>query len=373
MPVFIKNNHSILFIHIPKTGGGSICDLFEKNGYTLAYHIKGVEPQASLSISPQHLNLRKLKLLVNLNEFSDIFTIVRNPYDRLISEFKWQFRNHNSHLIPDLNDWICNSLEIVKKDPTYADGHFMPMVNFLDKNIPCRIFKFEDGLNIVAQLYSQQYNFDWCINLARLHNSHTFPKNHYSSKKLNKRAILCINKFYKHDFHSFSYPKIRLSKNIRNQSLLDLLPLPNIFQNWYLNTLRECAIILVKRRCEDSQTFRQIKQLNSEIEQMSILIDFLVDKIILLQSRNNKITDELYLETEEKLTILERLKENEYNIQISSKIIKEKDKLLRQSISDLDYLYRRVKGQEEIIKNAKINRYEMISLIQKYKEIKNNL
>src|SRR5437899_12481023 len=92
MPVFRTSN--ILFIHIPKTAGTSI----EKALYhreppdqritTISFY--GIEPPTwdnHQGYSLQHYTYKDLYETMDVANFRLIFTVVRNPYHRLVSAF----------------------------------------------------------------------------------------------------------------------------------------------------------------------------------------------------------------------------------------------------------------------------------------------
>jgi len=94
MPYYKEGN--ILFIHIPKTGGSSLETYFE-NIYTqtcFGFDKKNILPENINNISLQHLTYNTIYkyrdiLDVSFNEKLNIITIVRNPYDRIISDLFW--------------------------------------------------------------------------------------------------------------------------------------------------------------------------------------------------------------------------------------------------------------------------------------------
>ena len=92
MTLFIKDEQSILFLHVPKCGGSSIEKLFKNYGYSSTLDMRGLAPQECLTASPQHQTSQNLKSIVNMEKIKHIFIMVRNPYKRIISEFNWQFR-----------------------------------------------------------------------------------------------------------------------------------------------------------------------------------------------------------------------------------------------------------------------------------------
>jgi chondroitin 4-sulfotransferase 11 len=79
----IKNNH--IFLHIPKTGGSSVEEAFEDCGFSKGW----VRRRSHWKLSEyKELFNRDLPELREIN-YGDMFkwTIVRNPWDKLVSEY----------------------------------------------------------------------------------------------------------------------------------------------------------------------------------------------------------------------------------------------------------------------------------------------
>jgi len=86
MPVFQKNKSKLLFIHIPKTAGFSIEQTLVREGYEMTYHAKG-EAHRRFACSDQHMHKELFESEFSNIEFDHIFTVVRCPINRLVSEF----------------------------------------------------------------------------------------------------------------------------------------------------------------------------------------------------------------------------------------------------------------------------------------------
>jgi hypothetical protein len=200
MPYYKDIN--VLFIHIPKTGGTVIENNIEKhtpqklfsgktnNLLDFPYNKKSLQHQFYTTI----YNFRD-KLNVNFDNIK-IFSVVRDPYDRIISDL--------FHYKLIKKDFTAKQVyDIIKNNYIYRDdldNHNEPQYKFivdensnLIKNI--KIFKTET-LNESNDELNKFIGFDINIKNTKV--------NDYSNY-LNTDSIFLINTFYKKDFELFNY------------------------------------------------------------------------------------------------------------------------------------------------------------------------
>lgn len=111
------DKYECIFIHVPKTGGMSVCDcLF---GAMVGHH-----PASEFKGVPDHFFR---------------FAFVRNPFDRLISAYEWYhlpdrkesdqaFREQTMDIYSSFSDWVVNELE-----NWLGMEHFRPQTYWLDE------------------------------------------------------------------------------------------------------------------------------------------------------------------------------------------------------------------------------------------------
>ena len=201
-------NNKYLFVHINKSGGGTITNNMKNNGET--------------KITSMHrtlhdmLDIAKTKHNLDINSIFT-FTMVRNPFDRMLSMYLY-YKKHNSkeffsgnpHIDNDFNNWIeyiysnefnrtrkhggvnvfnhcfCNQLNWIK-DPA---GKLMS-IN--------KILKYED--NEYDHLYSNILKLSKYDSSTIVH-----PTNHsHYSQYYREKSIELVSKHYQEDLDYFDY------------------------------------------------------------------------------------------------------------------------------------------------------------------------
>lgn len=142
MPVMIKGDETVLFVHIPKTGGSSFIQSMVDRGWREELSIRGLHPGRLhfMYCSPQHMHAELLLRLVRPEAFDHIVTLVRDPLARLQSEYAWQRRQEMTDLDPEV--WINYVLTEFWNNPFIYDNHIRPQHEFLIEG--SKVFKLED-------------------------------------------------------------------------------------------------------------------------------------------------------------------------------------------------------------------------------------
>ena len=219
MPYFKNNDINLLFIHIPKTGGSSFeCYISQKyqiplNNDSLSgflneddIEVNKLKEKYQINSSMQHFTYRNILDLKNENilniDFKNnlkIFSIVRNPYIRIVSDL---FTNS----LMDINTSKEEVYDILLNNYIHSDkydNHNLTQFSFLiDENGKLleniTIFKTE---TLTDSLINYGYkDFYFYINKNNL------SIDYFSY--LNNDSIRLINDFYSKDFEYFNYEKI---------------------------------------------------------------------------------------------------------------------------------------------------------------------
>lgn len=199
----IKPDEKLIFVHVPKTGGSSIekqLGLHPGDVEDNDYFLSGGKKQL------QHLTLSQIienkKDIYDLTDFTAI-GMVRNPVDRMVSEFKW--RRKIGHKIIDnldINSFVKKIYD-AKSQNVKLDTHFTEQSMFFSlkqgqtiKEI--KIFKFEDGFENVG---------DFLSNYLNQPNIEIGKVNHTDSVKapteLTEKSIQYIKEMFKNDYRAF--------------------------------------------------------------------------------------------------------------------------------------------------------------------------
>ena len=208
MPYY--KNKNLLFVHIPKTGGTVIENAIKELSKCTPVEIQSILyssytnelldfPYNKVSLQHQfYTTIYKFKDKLDVDfDNIKIFSVVRNPYDRIISDLFW-FR-----LIK--KDFTAEQVyNVIKNNYLYRDdldNHNEPQYKFITdenceliKNI--KIFKTET-LNESNNKLNKFIGFD--INIKKRNVNKDY------SSYLNKDSISLINTFYKKDFELFNY------------------------------------------------------------------------------------------------------------------------------------------------------------------------
>ena len=160
MPFFKTNNTFIYYAHVPKCGGSSIEDGLTHEGVSLSFLDRKYWKSSGLrqwcSSSPQHIQTKDLKALLDVSIFDHKFAIVRNPVSRFLSAF-----NHNRQIgLISYYESLERFLKRLEKSPDYygyrMDNHFVPASHLVPYGTT--IFHLENGLNEVSNWLNEVTN-----------------------------------------------------------------------------------------------------------------------------------------------------------------------------------------------------------------------
>ena len=182
----IIDKYKTIFIHIPKNAGTSIETLFANDSFR-------IQPN-------KHANIFEIKRKFK-NSYNNYkkFTIIRNPYDKMVSWYFYLKRNlGKNYKVIEFNEWI--------KDPSKF-WHIDDPINFLDPqhtwiDETVSIIKYENLNKELNKFFKEK------IDLPVTNKSnHEHFLNYY-----NKESLNIIYDRYKEDFKKYNY-KLNTNKN----------------------------------------------------------------------------------------------------------------------------------------------------------------
>ena len=186
------------FLHITKTGGTTIENIANSKGIKWGrYHLTGRDEMPywhdDLTVLPPALKQKY-----------DWFAVVRNPYDRIISEYHcpWMGTSKKTHTISDFNASIIKLiLQRAKFSRKNGGGHYREQWRYIDNLTNVHILKFET-LQTDFDALMLKYGLD--LKLGSVYNNRGLTKK-FSVDDLSPAAIRLINEVYRKDFFLFGY------------------------------------------------------------------------------------------------------------------------------------------------------------------------
>ena len=216
MPLYRHADRMLLLIHIPKTGGSTVEEVLHRRGAQQALKSR---PRKEFSVvTPQHMHWDLLLTWVPPGFYNQSVSIVRNPYARLASEYRWRSDLHKANLnkarasadqpvdaeappaeMLDFDTWLQHQFKAYPKRPMILDNHIRPQVEFVGPDT--QIFRLEDGLDAAINHCLTQLNMplrNLKVHQARKSASQPIPTT--------AARMAQVAEFYKADFEAFGYP-----------------------------------------------------------------------------------------------------------------------------------------------------------------------
>ena len=213
--VTIPGGETLVFIHVPKTGGTSIEHYFIKKGVPTQQLITSDRwhpnhPAWVNGVSLQHQRYQEIltyaaSLGINITGMRR-FAVVRNPYTRVVSDLFFYRKIRANSSAEDVFGALNTYIQEYKANPTAYDNHARPqsdlLVNHQGQIDPSvRILRCET-------LTSDMQGFGFADFDIFTHKNQLNVRESEYMKFLNKDSLNLINTIYSSDFTNFGYSKI---------------------------------------------------------------------------------------------------------------------------------------------------------------------
>lgn len=198
MPIFRINGKNILFMHVPKAGGTSI-ERWLSTYSEINFHLPRKSPQ--FPCVPQHFHAEVIRTLFSDAFFDYRFLIVRNPYQRLLSEYNYRMghRRRRERILPPpgFARWLRRVLRQYRADPYVFSNHIRPQTDFMMAG--AEFFRLESDLPELRERLSA---------LCAIADTEEIPRTNRSVRRedtISASAAEMLYDFYRQDFETFGY------------------------------------------------------------------------------------------------------------------------------------------------------------------------
>lgn len=211
--MIVCDTNKFIFIHIPKNSGTEMTKQLRKT-YKNTETLVGVDFSGDLKnrgIDKMHLYYDVIDRYISIDKFDNYFKfcIIRNPYNKIYSAWRYICKGRRRQYNNDVNDFIKYKLteEFMygrQSNPRDERVHYRPQYTFLYDNKNNKYADFViryESLNEDISKMNEQFD----LKIPLYDNGNT---NKSYIKHLNKESIQKINSLYKKDFELLNYEMI---------------------------------------------------------------------------------------------------------------------------------------------------------------------
>lgn len=150
MPAYRIRNKNVLFIHVPKTGGTTVESFLETHGKSSLHNQGGklLKPISNSfltrSLPLQHFHAELLVAMFAPDFFDYTFMIVRDPLERMKSEYRHSRALGRLDTRLNFEWWVRLMLGLTALAPNLRNNHFRPQSQY--KCFNAEVFQLEDGM-----------------------------------------------------------------------------------------------------------------------------------------------------------------------------------------------------------------------------------
>lgn len=202
MPLFRK--HNAVFVHVPKTGGTTIDRILSADTNDVEFRGEG-----DGNIEFSHMTAKQLRAAIP--DFAQLFSFgfVRNPWDRILSEYLYRVENDSFHYVEccakaTFEHYLMQISQLdIAHMPHARINHVYNQYDFLMEdgqqavNFIGRFENFEEDLRAVLN----KIGLDPSIEIPKLNaTKHRHYRNYYSDE-----TRLLVERMYAKDIQTFGY------------------------------------------------------------------------------------------------------------------------------------------------------------------------
>jgi Sulfotransferase family len=203
MPAYRINGRNILFIHVPKTGGTTVETCLSEHAPP-SLHSQGVKllkpgnnSLAGQALPLQHFHAKLLQGMFAPGFFDYAFMIVRDPLERLKSEYRYCRKLGRADSMLPFGLWVDLMLRLAAVTPGMRSNHYRPQADFLC--FDAEIFRFEDGIDKILGTVSERAGLAAPSSVPHMRRSDPVPID------AGPRWQAKVRQFYAADYERFGY------------------------------------------------------------------------------------------------------------------------------------------------------------------------
>lgn len=206
MPILLKADRSVLFVHIPKTGGSTIERLFVNSGYKM--HLRDTRRGGSAVMPfrkcpPQHWQASLLQEILAVNRFDLMFLMTRDPINRFRSEYAMRHRVNPLTDSASVDEWADRAFARYAKNPYALDNHLRPQHEF---HLPGSVvYRLEDGIDAMVADLNDRFGLGLTTEIPHALDSTTRGQVPSSTVQISPGLEGRLKSFYAEDFSRYGY------------------------------------------------------------------------------------------------------------------------------------------------------------------------
>jgi len=146
MPLFSKNEKKVFFIHIPRTSGRYVTELFKCNNFDLKFHETSMKDLVC-DLLPAHFHYPLYNRYFGVRDCSH-FSIVRDPVNKIWSSLKiyyLMYKPPNYFKNLENKNWFNDFIDFQRSHESYHNNWFSPQFSFISEKT--KIYRYEAGMN----------------------------------------------------------------------------------------------------------------------------------------------------------------------------------------------------------------------------------